>query len=98
MTGRRCLRRQLRLPHSALWTPEMSMTGWHWLRRPRRLRHSALWTSETAVTVAKDCSNTVSNRRLAAGSTNSLWLRKKLTPIMVNETSAKRNIHSNRRP
>ena len=37
-------------------------------------------------------------RRLAAGSTNSLWLRKKSTPIMANVTSARRNVHSNRRP
>jgi hypothetical protein len=32
-----------------------------------------------AETVAKDCCNAVSTRRLAAGSTNSLWLRKKST-------------------
>ncbi len=37
-------------------------------------------------------------RRLAAGSTNSLWLRKKSTPMMANVTSARRNVHSNRRP
>jgi hypothetical protein len=51
-----------------------------------------------AETVAKDCSKAVSTRRLAAGSTNSLWLRKKSTPIMANETSARRNVHLNRRP
>jgi hypothetical protein len=51
-----------------------------------------------AESVAKDCSDVVSTRRLVAGSTNSLWLRKKSTPIMANETSARRNIHSNRRP
>jgi hypothetical protein len=51
-----------------------------------------------AGTVAKDCKDAVSTRRLAAGSTNSLWLRKKSTPIMANVTSARRNVHSNRRP
>ncbi len=51
-----------------------------------------------AETVAKDCSDSVSTRRLAAGSTNSLWLRKKSTPIMANETSARWNVHSNRQP
>jgi hypothetical protein len=54
--------------------------------------------SDWTETDAKDCSDAVSTRRLAAGSTNSLWLRKKLTPIMANETSARRNVHSNRRP
>jgi hypothetical protein len=34
-------------------------------------------------TVAKDCNDAVTTRRLAAGSTSSLWLRKKLTPIMA---------------
>jgi hypothetical protein len=34
-----------------------------------------------AGTVAKDCKDAVSTRRLAAGSTNSLWLCKKLTPM-----------------
>jgi len=52
------------------------------------------WTG----TVAKDCKDAVSTRRLAAGLTNSLWLRKKSTPIMANVTSARRNVHSNRRP
>jgi hypothetical protein len=51
-----------------------------------------------AGTVAKDCKDAVSTRRLAAGSTNSLWLRKKSTPIMAKVTSARRNVHSNRRP
>ena len=51
-----------------------------------------------AGTVAKDCRDAVSTRRLAAGSTNSLWLRKKSTPIMAKVTSARRNVHSNRRP
>jgi hypothetical protein len=51
-----------------------------------------------AGTVAKDCKDAVSTRRLAAGSTNSLWLRKKSTPMMANVTSARRNVHSNRRP
>jgi hypothetical protein len=35
---------------------------------------------------------------LAAGSTNRLWLHKKSTPIMAKVTSARRNVHSNRRP
>jgi hypothetical protein len=68
-----------------------------------RTYHGGDWTAlaaqaAAAETVAKDCSDAVSTRRLAAGSTNSLWLRKKSTPIMVNETSARRNVHSNRRP
>jgi hypothetical protein len=46
-----------------------------------------------AGTVAKDCKDAVSTRRLAAGSTNSLWLRKKSTPIMANVTSTRRNVH-----
>jgi hypothetical protein len=48
-----------------------------------------------AGTVAKDCKDAVSTRRLAAGSITSLWLRKKLTSIMANVTSARRNVHSN---
>ncbi len=60
---------------------------------------TALAAQAAAVgTVAKDCKDAVSTRRLAAGSTNSLWLRKKSTPIMANVTSARRNVHSNRRP
>jgi hypothetical protein len=51
-----------------------------------------------AGTVAKDCKDAVSTRWLVAGSTNSVWLGKKSTPIMANVTSARRNVHSNRRP
>ncbi len=72
-------------------------------QRPVDSGDSSDWTAlaaqaEAAETVAKDCSDTVSTRRLVAGFTISLRLRKKLTPIMANETSARRNVHSNRRP
>jgi hypothetical protein len=57
---------------------------------------TALAEQEAAVeTVAKDCSDSVTTRRLAAGSTSSLWMRKKSNPLMAKVTSARRNVYSN---